>query len=140
MTLIAASALWTSAGGHFSSKSPEGLQNLDNANHFQSIAAPMAASLAIHSRLHVALRIAAAVLGGYAFCWGFIALGMAGLYALGMPFHDAEHLLAMLAFLLYAAVFCWAFVARSLPRVWLVLAGGGALMAGAASLVQMGLA
>ena len=62
----------------------------------------MAASLAIHSRLHVALRIAAAVLGGYAFCWGFVA--------------------------------------RSLPRVWLVLAGGGALMAGAASLVQMGLA
>ncbi|AEB84469.1 hypothetical protein HF896_13260 [Alicycliphilus denitrificans] len=55
----------------------------------------MAASLAIHSRLHVALRIAAAVLGGYAFCWGFVA--------------------------------------RSLPRVWLVLAG-------AASLVQMGLA
>lgn len=85
-------------------------------------------------------RTTAAVLGGYAFCWGFIALGMAGLYALGMPFHDAEHLLAMLAFLLYAAVFCWAFVARSLPRVWLVLAGGGALMAGVASLVQMGLA
>ena len=27
-------------------------------------------------------RVAAAVLGGYAFCWGFIALGVAGLFAL----------------------------------------------------------
>ena len=88
-------------------------------------------------RRHVLLRIAAAVLGGYAFCWGFVALGMAGLFALGMSFHDAEHLCAMLAFLLYVTVFCWAFATRSLARVWAVLAGGAALMAGAASLLQM---
>ena len=99
----------------------------------------MASRLAIRSRLHVAGRIAAALLGGYAFCWGFIALGLAGLFALGMPFHDGEHLLAMLAFPLFAAVFCWAFVARSLPRVWLVLAGGGVLMAGAGALIQYGM-
>lgn len=90
-------------------------------------------------RLHVALRIAAAVLGGYVFCWGFIALAMAGLYALGMSFHDAEHLSAMLAFVLYLTVFCWAFAVRSLLRAWLVLGGGGALMAAAGSLVQQGL-
>lgn len=82
------------------------------------------------------LRTLAALVGGYAFCWGFIALGVAGLYALGMPFHDAESLSSMLAFLIYLAVFLWAFVARSLAWVWGVLAGGGALMAAAASLAQ----
>jgi hypothetical protein len=91
------------------------------------------------NRRQVLLRTAAAVLGGYAFCWGFVALSMAGLVALGMSFHDAEHLSAMLAFLLYLAAFCAAFVVRSLLRVWLGLAGGAALMAGAASLVQMAL-
>jgi len=81
-------------------------------------------------------RVAAALLGGYAFCWGFIALGVAGMYRLGMPFHDAEHLSEMLAFLVYLGVFLWAFAARSLPRVWAVLAGGGAVMAGSATLLQ----
>lgn len=90
-------------------------------------------------RLAVTLRTAAAMLGGYAFCWGFIALGVALLFAAGMPFHDAEHLLSMLAFLLYVGLFCWAFIARSLARVWLVLASGGALMAGTASLIQAAL-
>lgn len=88
------------------------------------------------SRAHLLARIAAAVLGGYAFAWGLVALGLAALYALGMPFHDAEHLSAMVALLAYLAVFLWAFAAPSLARVWLVLAGGGALMAGAASLLQ----
>ncbi len=75
--------------------------------------------------------------GGYAFCWGFVALGVAGLYALGMAFHDAEHLSSILAFLIYVAVFLWAFAARSLVRAWVVLLGGGAVMAGAASLIQL---
>jgi len=88
------------------------------------------------SRLPTALRIAAALLGGYAFCWGFMALGTAGLYALGLPFHDAEHLSAMLGLLLYLGVFLWAFATRSLWGAWALLAGGGALMAGAASLLQ----
>lgn len=91
------------------------------------------------SRVQLALRIAAAVLGGYAFCWGFIALCIAGLFAAGMQFHDAEHLASMLTLLLYLVVFLWAFVTRSLARVWAVLVGGGALMAGAASLVQWSL-
>jgi hypothetical protein len=90
-------------------------------------------------RVQLALRIAAAALGGYAFCWGFIALCIAGLFAVGMQFHDAEHLASMLTLLLYLVVFLWAFVARSLARVWAVLVGSGALMAGAASLVQWSL-
>jgi CHASE1-domain containing sensor protein len=41
--------------------------------------------------------------------------------------------------LVFLGVFLWAFSARSLARVWLVLAGGGALMTGAAWLVQRAL-
>ena len=90
----------------------------------------------VPSRLAALWRTLAAILGGYAFCWGFIALGVAGFYALGMAFHDAEHLSSILAFLVYLVVFLWAFAARSLVRVWVVLLGGGAFMAGAASLIQ----
>jgi hypothetical protein len=84
----------------------------------------------------IASRIAAAVLGGYAFCWGFTALAIVGLYALGMALRDAEQLVSMLALLLYLVAFLWAFTARSALRVWAVLAGGGASMAVAASLLQ----
>ena len=96
----------------------------------------MAALTASTSRSATALRIAAAVLGSYVFCWGFLALALAGLYALGMAFHDAEHLGAILAFLLYLTAFCWAFVTPSLARAWIVLVGGGAAMAAAASWLQ----
>lgn len=91
------------------------------------------------SRSHLLGRIAAAVLGGYAFSWGFIALGLAAMYAAGLSFHDAEHLSAIVGMLLFLVVFCWAFVARSLPRVWLLLAGGGALMAGGAEFIKRAL-
>lgn len=84
----------------------------------------------------VVARIAAAVLGGYAFCWGFIALGVAGLFALGMPFHDAEQLASILAFLLYLILFLWAFATPSLLLAWGLLLGGGGLMAGLASVLQ----
>lgn len=86
--------------------------------------------------LPLASRIAAAILGGYAFCWGFVALGLAGFYAAGMPFHDAEHLSAILGVLLFLTVFCWTFAARRVGRVWLVQLAGGASMAAAAALIQ----
>jgi hypothetical protein len=81
-------------------------------------------------------RVAAAIVGGYACSWGFIALTLAGCYALGMPFHDAEHLSTMLGLLLYLMVFCWSFAARQVGRVWALLLGAGALMAAAAALTQ----
>jgi len=87
-------------------------------------------------QVQIAGRIAAALLGGYAFTWGFIALGVAGLFATGMEFHDAEHLCNILGILAFLAVFLWAFAARSVKRVWLVLAGAGGLMAASASLIQ----
>ncbi|MOA05957.1 hypothetical protein D3C78_1255700 [compost metagenome] len=93
----------------------------------------------VKQRLGVAFRIAAALAGGYAFTWGVIALGMAALFAAGMEFHDAQGLASLLGFLLYLCVFLWAFAARSLLRVWAVLAGGGALMSAAASWLQSAL-
>ncbi|MFO6419027.1 iron uptake protein [Hylemonella sp. W303a] len=81
-------------------------------------------------------RFAAALLGGYAFCWGVIALCAAAAFPLGAEFHDGEMLGLILALLLYPVAFLWAFAARSLWRVGAVLVGGGALMAVAASVIQ----
>lgn len=86
--------------------------------------------------LVLAHRFVAAIFGAYIFAWGFIALGTAGLFALGMPFHDAEHLSSMLVFLVYLGAFLWAFIAKSMLRLWLLLAGGGGLMVAGASLLQ----
>ena len=93
------------------------------------------------SRDHTAIagRILLAVCGGYAFCWGVIALCAAGTFPLGAEFHDGEMLGSILALLIYPAAFLWAFATRSLWLVGTVLLGGGALMAGAASLIQSAL-
>ena len=78
--------------------------------------------------LQLASRIGASLLGGYAFVWGFVTLGIALLLAAGMPYDEARTLCFLLAFLVFAACFCWAYVPASVARVWAVLAGGGALM------------
>ncbi|KAF1719566.1 iron uptake protein [Pseudoxanthomonas wuyuanensis] len=87
-------------------------------------------------RLQLALRVSAAVLGGYGFAWGFIAAGASLTYAAGMGFHDAEFLASMLGVLAFLVAFLWAFAARRLWVVWAVLAGGGAALAAAGSLLQ----
>ncbi len=84
------------------------------------------------SRSSIVSRIAASMLGGYVFVWGFVTLGIALLLAAGMSFEDAHHLIYLLAFLVFLTCFCWAFAAASLARVWAVLAGGGAVMSVAA--------
>jgi hypothetical protein len=83
----------------------------------------------------VASRVAASLLGGYLFVWGFVSLSVALLLAAGMPYGDALTLAYLLAFFVFLAVFLWAYAASSLARVWGVLAGGGALMTGAAWLL-----
>lgn len=93
-------------------------------------------SLQCRDHTTLAARILLAVLGGYAFCWGVIALCAAGTFPLGAEFHDGETLGSILALLLYPAAFLWAFAVRSLWRIAAVLVGGGALMAAAASLIQ----
>ena len=84
------------------------------------------------SPLHVVSRVAASLLGSYAFVWGLAALGIALAVAAGMAYEDAQTLLYLLAFLLCLACFCWAISARSLVKVWAVLAGGGAALTAAA--------
>lgn len=86
--------------------------------------------------LQVTSRIAASLLGGYAFTWGFVVLGIVLLLLAGMSYHEAETLAYLLAFLVFLTVFCWAFAAARVARVWGVLAGGGAAMTGAAWLLR----
>jgi hypothetical protein len=88
------------------------------------------------SPLHIVLRIAAAVFGGYLFAWGVVAAVTSLLFAAGVEFHDAEFVGALAGLLVYLSVFLWALAARGLALVWLVLVGGGALLAAVASLVQ----
>lgn len=92
-----------------------------------------------HTGLAIALRIAAALVGGYAFTGGFAAFGMAALAAAGMDFHEAEHAIMLVAFIVFLLVFLWAFAGRSLLRIWAVLAGGGVVMALGAWLLQRSL-
>ncbi|MFT3954509.1 MAG: iron uptake protein [Piscinibacter sp.] len=80
------------------------------------------------TRLHVASRVAASLLGGYAFVWGFVTLGISLLVAAGVGYDEARTFVYLLAFLVFLAAFCWAFAAASLGRVWAVLAGGGGAM------------
>ena len=77
----------------------------------------------------LAARVVVALVGGYAFTWGFVALGIAGLTALGSDFHEAEMLLLLVAFIVYLGLFLWAFTASSLMRVVGVFAGGAVGMA-----------
>jgi hypothetical protein len=84
----------------------------------------------------VLLRIAAALVGGWAFTWGFVSLAITGLVALGQPYNEANTAAMLLAFIVYLVVLCWAFAAASLTRVWALLAGGAVSMTAAAWLLQ----
>lgn len=84
------------------------------------------------TQLAVLHRLAAALLGSYAFTWGFTALGVAALVALGVDFHEAETAMLLLAFLVFLGLFLWAFAATQLSRVWAVLGGGALCMTAAA--------
>jgi len=81
---------------------------------------------------HLIARIAASLLGSYAFVWGFVSLGVAVGVRAGMPYEEAQTLVFLLAFLVFLTCFCWAFVAARLAIVWTVLLGGGALTTAAA--------
>lgn len=84
-------------------------------------------------------RIAASLVGGYAFTWGFTALGIAGLVALGVDFHEAETGVLLVAFLVFLSIFLWAFATASVLRVWVLLGGGGLLLTTAAWALQRAL-
>jgi hypothetical protein len=82
----------------------------------------------MQSAIPIVARIAAAVLGGYAFVWGFTTLGISFGLAMGATYGDAQTAMYLLAFIVFLVAFIWAFVAARLWRIWAVLAGGGVLM------------
>ncbi len=75
-----------------------------------------------------ASRVAASLLGGWAFTWGFVTLGIALLLRAGMTYADARSLVHLLAFIVFLAALCGSFVGRSVMHVWLALLGGGGAM------------
>jgi hypothetical protein len=89
--------------------------------------------------LSVINRITAAILGGYAFTWGFCALSIAGLVALGVSFHAAETGSMLVAFLLFLGLFLWTFAAQNMAKIWLVLAGGAVAMISLSLVLQRAL-
>jgi hypothetical protein len=97
------------------------------------------ASTASLTQWHIASRVAASLLGGWAFVWGLSTLGITALVAMGQPFEEARTAMMLLAFLVFLAAFCWCFAAASITRIWVVLAGGAALMTGAAWWLQRSL-
>jgi hypothetical protein len=76
-------------------------------------------------------RIAAGLLGSYAFVWGLVMLGVALCLKAGMAYGDSMALAALYAFVVFLITFLWAFAAASARRVWAVLLGGGVLMTSA---------
>ena len=86
--------------------------------------------------LNVIARIAAAILGGYFFTWGYTTLSISGMVALGVSYEQANIATMLLAFLILLSAFLWSFAATSIARVWLVLVGCGALMTTIAWYVQ----
>lgn len=87
------------------------------------------------TRAQVIFRTTAALLGGYAFVWGFASLTTVLGVSSGLSYGDARTLAFLLAFLVYLTCFLWAFAASRMALVWAVLGGGGALMTGTALLL-----
>ena len=87
-------------------------------------------------RAQVIARVAAAILGGYAFAWGIVATGASLMVAAGMDFHDAEFLGSMIGVLAFLGVFLWAIAARRSRWVWLVTVVGGGVLSATGSFVQ----
>lgn len=77
-------------------------------------------------------RFAAAILGGFVFAYGFVALATLAGFALGLPFFESWALTMMLSIAVYLAALLWGFAARRTAIVWAVLGGGGVAMAAAA--------
>jgi hypothetical protein len=76
------------------------------------------------------------LIGSFASTWSFVALGVAGLVALGVDYHEAEVTLMLLAFLVFLPLFLWSFASPRQGRVMALLFGGAALMTASAWAIQ----
>lgn len=82
----------------------------------------------IRQSLGVASRFGGAIIGGYIFALGFVAICSLVGFGAGLAFSDAQTLALMLGFLVFLGALLWAFVPRRNTVVWAVLAGGGLAM------------
>lgn len=88
-----------------------------------------AARFSLRLALHLALRIAGTVGGGYACTALAVTVGAALLARAGMARSEAVVLMAMLGFPLYLALLLWGFAVRSVRALWLAFgAAAGALV------------
>lgn len=76
----------------------------------------------------ILLRTATGFVGGWAFTWGFVTLGIVALVASGVGFDDAQTGVYLIAFLLYLTLLLWSFASR---RPWRT---GSIILAGALSM------
>ncbi len=91
------------------------------------------ATLTAAYRWSVAARVAAAVIGGYA-----LTSALTVFFALIWPTTKADALAAstMLSFTVYTGIVIWVFAESSIKRIWAVLVGATALVAGASWLLM----
>lgn len=87
----------------------------------------------------LAQRATSALLGGYAFTWGFVSLGVSGLASVGVDYHEAEVTMMLLAFLVFLPLFLWSFASPRQGRVMALLFGGAMFMSAAAWALQRSL-
>lgn len=92
-----------------------------------------------YRRIRILSRIAASLLGGWFFVWGFSTLMITGLVTLGQPYDEAYTATMLLAFLVFLGMFLWSFTATNLTHLWVLLAGGGVTMTTAAWALQYSL-
>lgn len=81
-------------------------------------------------------RLVSALVGSFAFTWGFVAVGVAGLSSLSVDYHEAEVTMMLLAFLVFLPLFLWSFASPRQGRVMAFLFGGAAVMTGSAWAIQ----
>ena len=81
-------------------------------------------------------RLATTLVGSFAFTWGFVALGVAGLVALGVDYHEAEVSLMLLAVLVFLPLFLWSFASPRQAWVTALLFGSAGAMTAIAWTLQ----
>jgi hypothetical protein len=89
-----------------------------------------------HRSRRPAARLVITLVGSFAFTWGFVALGVAGLVALGVEYHEAEVSLMLLAILVFLPLFLWSFASPRQLRVTALLFGGAGVMTATAWTLQ----
>jgi hypothetical protein len=99
----------------------------------------MSETASIDRRVAVAIRLLAAIGGGYAVAAGLASLGALGLSAASLLSRsEAVVLASMLAFPIYLALLVWGFAERRLGRLCLMLAAAAlASWGGAFTLVRL---